>query len=642
MAWAEAVPAILVAALALLWPAPALVVALRLPPLAAMAIAAPVGILVLVTSAAAAGFAGQPWGWPWVAGLAAILVVGLVAARRLAHRNRIAADLPAGHRSPRILAPYLAGMAIATGLVGGSVLDALGGPLTFAQRYDNVFHLNAIHLASMGHASSFDLSPLTHNFYPAAWHDWAAFVVQVAGADVRTATHAGTLVVAFLVWPLGLAWFVETVLSPGMAGRLAVGPLALASVSFPLTLAGWGPLYPNMLGLALVPVVLAAGWDLLDRRETPALGLGSGLTVAVLAGAAVALSHPNAALSAGLVLWPIAIVALVGVARSRGRAPLRGSRLWTLAVAGFVVVFPVAWVVMGNSIAAGSIRWPFTTPDVALAEVLTGTSLLHPAVPVLTIGLVAGLVVLCFVPRLRVLLAPFALVGVAYVGAAALETSPGVLLFTAPYYSDPYRIAAVLALLTVPFAVLGWDRVATLLTDRLPTRAATVLGVVLAVGLATTATASGGLRMLYGELRADYSVPADARILNPDELALIERLPTTTQPDDVLVVNAWQGGALAYAFADRRVTDWYMNTPPSEAAQYLHDHLNEVATDPAVCAALAETGARYALVLDPFEIPGPADREPTHLGLRGLDTAPGFERVDAEGTSALYLITACG
>lgn len=647
MPWVDAVPAVVVALTVLYWPIPVVLWAFRLPPLAATAIAPAIGVLVLVTSAVVADVVGAPWGWPWVLGVAAVLTGASTTARLLLGRRPDASPVPHGLWSVRVLGTYLAGIALAGVVLIPTILDALVGPDAFSQRYDNVFHLNATHLAAKGHASTFDFSPLTApGFYPAAWHDWAAFVVQLSGASVLVAAQACTLVVVLVVWPLTVAWFVEVVCRPGVTGRLALGPLALSSVSFPLMLAAWGTIYPNLLGLALAPAAFAAGWDAIERRESPALGLRSALTVAVLTGAAVTLAHPNAVLSVGLLLLPVAAVALWPLVRHGDLGTIRGSRLATLAVGAFVVGFPIVWWLSGRSIAEGSTRVPFTTVELALAEAVTGTSLGRPVVAPLTIGLVLGLLAAAILPRLRPLIACFLLALAAYVAAAALQTSPGVLLLTAPYYTDPYRIAAMGTLVAVPLAVLGWDTLARVVGEHTPLRPHAIAAVGLAAGLAAalvTATAvSPGFSALHDEVRKSFVADAEALVLTPDERAIIERLPLTTEPDAILVVNPYQGGSLAFALADRRVTDYYMNTKPSPAGAYLAAHLREAASDPEVCAAVHETGARYALVLEPSEIPGPLGREFAHAGLTGLDLAPGFEVVDTQGATALYRITACG
>lgn len=640
MVWADAIPSVLLALAVLYWPCPLLLTALRLPPLASVAIAPPIAVVVLVTSAVLADLTASRWGPGWILAVAVSLALGLAAARWLIHRHR--ADAAPPQRSPKKLGTYGLGMVLAAGVLCPGMLASLVGPTAFSQRYDNVFHLNAAHLAAAGHGSPFNLFPVTNvSFYPSAWHDWVGAVVQLGSPGVLVATQACTVVVMFVVWPLSLAWLVETVLQPSVNGRLVLGPLALSAVAYPLMLTGWGTLYPNLLGLALGPVLFTAAWDLLGRRATPALGLGSALSVTILSAVGVALAHPNALLTVALLLYPAVVVAVMPLVRRGNLRAVRGSRLLTLGTATLVVLMPAAWYVLGASIADSSIRDPFTTVSRAVAEAVAGTSMGRPPVASLTIGLALGLLAVAFLPGLRHLLMSYALASALYVGVAALETSRALLLVTAPYYSDPYRIAAASVLITIPLAVLGYDTLARIISDAVPSKGWPMAAALLAVVVAVVTTTSDGTRVVQGKAHEAFRADADSLVLTPDERALIERLATTTEPDAKLVVNPYQGGSLAYAIADRAVTHYYMNTQASPDAEYVTQHLRNVIADPHVCEAVSATGARYALVLEGSEMNGPTKTGLTHPGLRGLATAEGFTRVDAEGESVLYRISAC-
>ena len=159
-----------VAAAVLFWPAPFLLASLRLPPLASVALSPAVAVLVLTASAVVADAVGAAWGWPWVLGVAVLLVAALAAGRWWVRRGK--REPAPGRPSPAIALTYLAGIVVAGAAATPALLHALVGPLAFSQRFDNVFHLNAIRLAAEGQASPLDLEPLTYSsFYPAAWHE---------------------------------------------------------------------------------------------------------------------------------------------------------------------------------------------------------------------------------------------------------------------------------------------------------------------------------------------------------------------------------------------------------------------------------------------------------------------------------------
>ena len=66
--------------------------------------------------------------------------------------------------------------------------------------------------------------------------------------------------------------------------------------------------------------------------------------------------------------------------------------------------------------------------------------------------------------------------------------------------------------------------------------------------------------------------------------------------------------------------------------------LNRASADPAVCTALKDVGATYALYFPGKTI----SNQKAFVGFAHLDTAPGFELVAERGQASLYRITACG
>lgn len=712
MTWLAAVPWLLPAAALLYLPGFALLLPARLPLLARLAAAPALGLLFLMASAAAAAWMGVPWGWPWGWPWLALASVPALAAPYFRRRrlrpptpapelataraaNRVGAASPDGAASAAGAANragaghYLLGIGIAAVVIGPAVLAALGSPEFFAQRYDNVFHLNAIHLAATTGAASptsFDLIGAT-GFYPPGWYAWVSLLMQLTGLEIAVAVQLATLVTVFALWPLALAWLVETWLRPGIFGRLAVGPLALASVSFPFALLDWGTLYPNLLGLALAPAVVAAGLVALGKPgrsaskfaapadPTDPAEFGPSAVVPAAPGtmsllflatfSAAFFAHPNAALAAAIFLIPVAFAALLAL---RGFA--RG-----MVVAG-LATFPVFWMLASDQL-VDTQREPFLSIPHAVGEVFLGTSLGKPVVWILAIGLWVGLA-LTVRARRWLLIAPLVLFGVMYVGVTTFSNDQLTSLLAGPFYNDPYRVGALLALPTLPLAVAGWDAIARAaarfarthlpapahpqahpaapahIRARTHTRADTpsqvtgtthtwrTLGVA-AVGaalLAATVLPSAGWRDTAARLQETFHLTESSDVLTVDELALIQRIPQHVPEGAVVVANPWHGGSLVFAFADRPVTQFYMTQRPSEHVELINTSLNEAATNPAVCAALTAVGANYAIELEDHNLRAvrPAPENP---GLRNLDSAAGFELLDSEGDTALYRITAC-
>ncbi|MGI5950338.1 MAG: DUF6541 family protein [Brooklawnia sp.] len=649
MTWAQALPHILVAiglvylpGLALLWP-------VRLPALARAAAAPMLGILVIAGSALLAGALDVNWSWIWV------VATTVLATGPLAWLRRRSAPAPRDTGRDRgVLLRYLAGVLIAGVVLGPSIIGALGSPEFFAQRHDNVFHLNAIRfVADTGSGSPLSFGTVgATGYYPAAWYDWAGLLVQLTGAPVTVASNAIMLVSIFAVWPLALGWLAESCLPIADIGRALVGPLALACVSFPLALLDWGPLFPNLLGLSLAPVVIAAGWHGLGRSRAPRLGLGFSVALLVAGVAATVLTHPNATLTAGLLLMPVAVAALWRARPRTGVRPqwIRGSRVWTLLVLAGTVAFPVLWLFATTRL-ADTEREGFMLLGAAAGEVLAGTSLGKTPIMVITIGLLVGLLFAIRRRRLWPLLAGFVLVGAGYVATTTLGDALVASLFAAPFYNDPYRVGAIVALPSLLIAVLGWDvgvrwllvRTRRLTAGRVGSAAhlRTVLALVLAAALTVAMLASLGWRESVARVQYRFALNEASDIITSNELALIERVPQHVPVDAVIAANPWHGGSMVYAFTGRQVTQYYMTRVPSADVELINSNLNRAAFDPAVCDAVRSVGAGFVLVLEPHVL-WSVRQEPPNLGLTGLEASPGFELLDSQGDAALYRITACG
>lgn len=697
MTWFEAVPALL-AATALAYAPGALVAAvLRLPALPGIAAAPVFSLLILGVSALATGAFGLEWGWPAAAVALAAFLVGAATLRWLRptpDRTAPAGEAGAGtegelrRRESRAAWQYPAGVGIAAAVLGPWILGALNGPNEFSQRFDTVFHLNAVqYVASTGAASPFEFGPIgSPSFYPAVWHEWAGLLVQLTGVPVTVAVQVCTVVTVFLIWPLGLAWLVDTLFRLGAVGRLAVGPLAFASSAMPFGLISWGTFYANLLGFAMAPVAIAAGWEALGRRRVPALRLWQAMALAAAAFLAVGLSHPNAALGAGLVLAPAALGSLVRALRPAGEAsvpsrlrrspnrrgeasissrrrgsPIRGSWPWTVGVGAAVVAFVLAWTYSAIRL-VGREQDAFMGLPQAVRETVTGSALGNSWTPALTFGFLAGVFVAWRRPHLRPLLAAYAIAQFLYLERGLLG-SRGLWSFPlAPFYNDPHRIAAVVAMVTVPLAVLGWDwgtgTVLRWVRERLgrgrpgretlgrgrPGVRARGLGrtvpVAFSAVLALSILVSPGAREEMDKVDRVFQITEESPILTPEERALIERIPEHVLPGYTIVVDPWAGGAMVYALTGRAVTLHYMPEQPEPRIAEINERLNRVAVDDDICAALAREAAAYVIELEPERIPSVFD-PPEYPGLHGLDRAEGFTLLDSEGESALYRITAC-
>lgn len=646
MTWMESLPLAIVAAAILYLPGLAVLLSARLPALATLAVAPAIGISVAAGSAVLAWATGATWGLGWVLATTAVLALPALLLGR-----RVGAQRTGGKWTAA--APDVAGIAIAALVLTPPLLAAMQGPERFSQRFDNVFHLNAIRsVLETGAGSPFSFGTVgSPGFYPAAWYDWTALTANLGSAPITAAVQVCSLVTVLAVWPIGMVWLATSVFRLGTLGRFAAGPLALSSVSFPLSFIEWGPLYPNLLGLAFAPGLIAAGWHALDRAPAGKLSLRASLALLAAGAAATLLAHPNALIASALFLIPAAVAGVVTAARRRDPGPdqsagttggwvwLHGSRLWTAAVAAALLAFPILWMIAATRF-GDTVRDPFLGVPHALLELATGGSLAKPPSLALLLGLLIGIAI-AIRRRHYAVLAAFGILGLTYLAAATFTSHALASAFAAPFYNDPYRTGAIVAIPTIALAVLGWDTAATWLQIRFPALRTRVMGALVALAVALVTLLSPGWADTLARLAGNFTLDEDSDMLTFSELALIERIGQHVPPDGVVVVNPWHGGGLVYALTGRHVTQYFMPTVRNADVELINAELRNAATNPAVCAALAREGAEYVLVLDDH-ILWSVRTPPLNEGLTDLESRPGFELLDSEGDSALYRITACG
>ena len=147
-------------------------------------------------------------------------------------------------------------------------------PGAFAQIWDNLFHSNLVMMfLQSGDASPFKVdlwNPGRAGFYPAAWHEVVSLVASTCSGAVTTATNAVAVVVAFIIWPLGIFCLASAIYTSRLVQLISLA-FSLALPQFPFALFSWGPLYPNLLSSSLLPIVIALFVKWLSSRRLVAV-----------------------------------------------------------------------------------------------------------------------------------------------------------------------------------------------------------------------------------------------------------------------------------------------------------------------------------------------------------------------------------
>ena len=633
--------------------------ALRLRGFAVAIVTVPAAFAVL----AVASLLAPMFGLAWSLIPAVIITVGLGLVL-LPLRRWIAPPRSASVARPwRALWVPLAAAAIGGIVISISLLTGLGRADAISQTFDAGFHLNAVrYVIDGGTASPFAMeltSPGAPVFYPTLWHAFVALIVQLTGTSIPMATNAALLVVSAVVWPVGALALGRAVAGPSLRVTLITGALVAAFPNFPLFLASYGVIYPNILALALMPFVLVAGLQILNlgpaRRAIPLSVTARWLLFIGALGAAV-LAHPN--VIHALLVWGTIPAIIVAVRALRGgpvpgtdgllRMPRTAPALRRVgAIAGMVVlviVIAAAWI---GGRTTDNVWQGFYGPRSAALQLIGGTPHLEGHAWTVSILVLLGAVIAWRHRALRWVLGSAATLAVFYYIADGFPTSDWRSLFLSPWYNDSRRLASLVPFGALPLAVLGasaaWAmlrpglrRIASAFSDR-PARAARVLTAgallfLLAAGQAGTLSAQQALANSY-----DVEQPM---LLDEDERTLLERIDAEVPAGETIANNPLNGSALSYALADRPVLFPHAGGFYDPRGYELIDSL---VRDPELaCRMSQELDVHYVLDFGQYYVLEPTTRRAIPFKhMKHLDDSPILTEVDREGDAVLYQISGC-
>ncbi|WDF32398.1 hypothetical protein PTW37_11015 [Arthrobacter agilis] len=652
MSWWDIIPTIATAIALLTLPGLALSAALDVRGALAFGLAPVFSVAMAGVSAVLLSLLGIPWSLASFLLTAAVFLVLAVLVKRLVFRGAWA------QVSFRVDSRTVLGAS--AGLVLGGVSSAYNlvrifdHPGNIAQRYDNVYHLNAVRwVLEQGDASTLTLGRLLNPdaefaLYPAAWHGLAALIAGAAGQPVPVAINALNLVIASVVWPIGVMLLARVVFGPRAVLIAIAGLFSAGFAAFPIGLLDFGPLYPNLLSYAILPAALALVVLILDVGPRDATHRGVIVLAFVAALAALVLAQPNGFTALLALAVPIgAFRWWRWMASATARKGLRGALLPLLAAGVAVGVFIAIW----QALLIGYNTWlPFTRYASAIGQALTSAPHNRSIPVVIAVCTVAGILLLARRGRHLWLLGVFTVAVALYAISAAEPRGTLRVVATGSWYQDPQRLASLLPLPTVLIAAFGAACILTWLWQGLlrlsptpPRGLQVVAGVVVAV-----VGVLGGLESQRGAIdemvltsREHHAWEGEGTILSLDELALLERLDDTVPEDAVIGVNPWNGGALAYAISGRSVTQYHMSSGPlPEDIGILAQEIDDATADSEACAVAREDNVEFVLDFGDYYL---LDHPQAKLypAFDDITDASALELVDSEGEARLYRVSSC-
>ena len=585
----------------------------------------------------------------------------------------------------RSIAVWCAAWPLSAAATGATIGRILNTPDAISQTFDAVFHLNAVEwILQTNNASSFRLflEAPQGSAYPLGWHTLVALAMKLCGAtNIPMATNATVLAVAGLVWTSGCLTLTHVLFHGRPAALLTAAVMAGSFTVFPFVLLNWGVLYPNFLSIALLPALLAAVRALVPIGSAGLTPRPTGLLLpaTALGVAGLGLTQPNTIATLLLASVILTTARLITSLRAPlDERPASALRRQSLVVGALAVGLVMVWMYMRPP-RESAIWGPSYATSGSVGEAVTSMPVQLPVIWVPAVLTLLGFIAALRTDGYRWLAALHATTGALYVVARSAQDGDLRFFMVGIWYNDASRLGGLIPVTAVPLAALGmlaaarWGREACGACGRIiqgitASRARETRGLpglrrvreacerliasgrarplvwrssaccVIVLLLVATGPLSGAMSDSVKILEQSYMLAPDSSSLTTDEYALINELPSLIEPDAVIAVDPKSGAALAYALSGADTTVKHLFHRHDADLDIIEKKLNRASADPAVCTALKDVGATYALYFPGKTI----SNQKAFVGFAHLDTAPGFELVAERGQASLYRITACG
>jgi hypothetical protein len=430
------------------------------------------------------------------------------------------------------------------------------------QTYDTPAHLNMTKkLLDKGVGAAVSLG-FENNFYPPLFHAVAAGWATLFGGSIVAGMAAAWLMMAALIFPLGMLVLAREILRRYNIGDgafrrvayLATPLLAVGMAVFPYNLLATGTLYAFGFGMGLVPFFAAAVLWWLRAPRWKSL-----LTAAVCA-FLICLAQPRVLFSAGLFLAPFALENLIKLRRTRPKC-IKKVILFGSIGAAVIVALLTAYVAvkLNKSLLFNPDNWFAGIAAergivAAIWDYVAG--LVRPGMTpnILLATLVICAIVICGIFARRVkatpLLAAWEVFGVLFVLASSADGAAANLL-TAPWYKNSWRIGAILPMILVPLVLLASNFVyEKLKTQRLKILWLTAFGIWTILALVFNPP----LHELRHEIEKSIDIYAsNTALLTDEKQAAMREIARRVAADDLILSDPFTGSGLLYGLADRRV-----------------------------------------------------------------------------------------
>lgn len=525
---------------------------------------------------------------------------------------------------------------------------------------------STLNVSMYGIGTSQSLNPYlsqTGGFYPLGWHIPSAITCALATTSIGIGTNVVNFTLIGISLPLGSYYLISQVFPNESKLRIATG--AIVSLVLPASpwvlLAVW-PLFPNLATMCLVPAAAAL---FIDATTDSSAYRPTKIVSFILCCGGISVTQPNGIFVCAVLLIPYT----VWICSKHGCETKFANRIGinkASLIVGSIATLSISliWIALyklPSFQGVVSYYWsPISTIWQSMADCLFIAYPIQPASVFMTLLCAAGLLQLLrkkqYWPVISCLLAI-----VLYVVAAGFGDNVIKHVLTGFWYTDPYRVAAMLAFCSIPVAYSGFTlllKTFKAIANRFDMRSksyfvsiAAVITIFIAFALPSFAIRGvAEITTPYSTMTANmrgFTRVDEGAILTESKIEFLNKVATITGPNAVIANTPYDGSCFAKGVANLNLLfcndDNYTDSATSNWAIDLRSNLCNYVSSSSTKKNVRDKDVQYVLSLE--EDVGtmnawyPAFEQSRWTGILSIGEAtPGFELILQTGDMALYKI----
>lgn len=503
------------------------------------------------------------------------------------------------------------------------------------------------------------------NFYPSIFHLLAALSIFTSGVAVQVAENLTAAVIIAMIYTTGCYALFRAIEANNRNLIIAGAVGCLLIVGFPWRFIVWGPLYPNLLSLSLIPAALSVEIEICNAIKEDKLN-SSQVLLFLLAIIAICGSHPNGVFTLGV----LSIGLLSGTLFSKVRAvSKKGKFIPVFATLGFLACIIAIWTIcflLPSFQSVVNYTWPanqslFKAVNSLLLFGFTRDS----NDPVLLILLCIGLAHTMRRKEFRWIVASYLLTAFMFIIAVSSD-GPVKQYLCGFWYCDHNRIAACTSLAAMPLICIGLASLFSLLDNKISNWHNIIaketpmikLGVSVLIILIVCFPFFIDNYLGYPTTFQDYTRLLDYKfdkkspsVYSSDEVDFVEKADKLIKPETKVINIPFDGSCFAYDIQDLNIyyrdphVSGAKSTSETEHSWLYRKQLSNYLNCQQIRDALKNDHIEYVLMLDDGDSKDEPERffigynENDWSGITSIkENTPGFSLVLAKDDMKLYRI----